>query len=185
MAIQVKEKTIEEIESKLSKMTTNLNKIAYLESAIKSSGSDFEVKRFILENLAKLYEQQKMYEKAAKAYSNKASIEIMTKNKIDSYINSAELYSKLGKLEEADDMFLKALRECPDITQKSRVKLARKNIYMQLAKDFESKGKIASSVKYYEKLYKMNLDDAEKSIIREKLKKSYTALGMFREARLI
>jgi len=47
MAIQVREKTIEEMETKLLSMNTALNKISYLESALKAVGGSFEIKRFI------------------------------------------------------------------------------------------------------------------------------------------
>ena len=151
---------------------------------MKSIGSDFETKRFLWEELGKLYENRKMFERAAKAFFNKAGFEITAKDKIDSFVTSAELYSKVGKVEEADDMFIRATREA-DIAQKTRVKLARKNIYTVLARELESKGKKAGAMKFYEKLYKMNLEDSEKIIIREKLKKTYISLGMFREAELL
>ena len=47
MGIQIRESTIEEIEEKLKEMSTPLNKLAYLESALRESGFSFEIKRFI------------------------------------------------------------------------------------------------------------------------------------------
>lgn len=185
MGVNVRERTIEEIEKKLKEMNTDLNKISYIESALKVAGSNFEIKRFLWGEIGRLYEGRKMYERAAKAYFNKAGMEVLSKDKIDSYVNSAELYSKLGKVDEADDVFLRAAREATDVNQKTRVKLARKNIYTSLAKEFESKGKHAGAMKFYEKIYKMNLEESEKMIIREKLKKTYTSLGMFREAKML
>ena len=46
--MQVRESTIEEIESKLGEMATPLNKIAYLESALHESGFSFEIKMYAL-----------------------------------------------------------------------------------------------------------------------------------------
>jgi hypothetical protein len=66
-----------------------------------------------------------------------------------------------------------------------RVKLARKNIYLLSAKELENKGRKASAVKFYEKLIKMNLEDIEKTVIKEKLMGTYKSLGMFREMRLL
>ncbi len=46
MVIQVKEKTIEEIEDRLSEMNTDLNKINYLESALKEGGLVLRLRGF-------------------------------------------------------------------------------------------------------------------------------------------
>jgi len=184
MAVQVRESTIEEFKEKLAEMNTALNKISYLESALKVAGFSFEIKRFLWGELAKLYEERKMFERAARAMANKAGVEVMFKDKIDSYITAAEFYSKIGKVDDADDMFLRASRDGND-EQKMAIRLARKNVYSVSASELERKGKKASAVKFYEKLIKMRLEDVEKDEIKEKLIKTYTALGMFREAKLI
>ena len=184
MSIQVRENTIEEIEEKLAEMNTALNKISYLESVLKATSFSFEIKRFIWKELSELYEERKMFERAARAMANKAGVEVTFRDKIDSYVTAANLFAKTGKVDDADDMFLRASRDANE-EQKMRVRLARKNIYLVSAKDLESKGKKASAVKFYEKLIKMRLEDVEKNEIKEKLLKTYKALGMFREARLL
>lgn len=184
MVVNVRENSVEEIRAKISGMNTALNKISYLESAIKISGFSYDIKRYIWGELAKLYEERKMFERAARAMANKAGVEITTRDKVDSYITAAELFAHLGKVDEADDMFIRAARDAAD-DQKMRVKLARKNIYLTLAKDLDSKGKRASAVKFYEKLVKMRLDDVEKAEIKVKLNATYNSLGMFREAKLL
>ena len=184
MVVQVREKTIEAIEGKLSEMSTDLNKINYLESVLRVTGFSFEIKRFLWEKLSEFYENRKMFEKSAKAMGNKAGMEIVFKNKIDSYVTAAELFSRAGKVDDADEMFVRAMRDA-NIEQKARVKLARKNIYLISARELESRGKRASAVKFYEKLIKMNLEEIEKVEIKEKLLKSYNALGLFREAKLL
>jgi len=184
MAVQVRENTIEEIEEKLAEMNTALNKISYLESALKATSFSYEIKRFLWGNLAELYAGRKMFERAARAMANKAGVEVMFKDKIDSYITAAEFYSKIGKVDDADDMFLRASRDGND-EQKMAIRLARKNVYSVSASELERKGKKASAVKFYEKLIKMRLEDVEKDEIKEKLIKTYTALGMFREAKLL
>jgi len=184
MGIQVRESTIEEFEEKLTEMNTALNKIGYLESALNVAGLSFEIKRFLWSELARLYEERKMFERAARAMANKAGIEIAFRDKIDSYLTAAELYARIGKVDDADDMFVRASRDANN-EQKMRVRLARKNIYLISAHELESKGKKASAVKFYEKLIKMRLEDIEKNEIKEKLISTYNALGMFREARLL
>ena len=184
MVIQVREKNIEEIQDRLLEMDTELNKINYLESALKESGFGYEIKRFLWGELSKLYESRAMYDKAASAMSNKASVEITFKEKVNSYITAGELYSKALRVEDAENMFIRASREASE-EQKNAIRLARKNIYLQFAKNLEAKGKKATAAKFYEKLIKMNLESEEKTEIKEKLKKTYNALGLFREARLL
>lgn len=184
MAIQVRERTIEEIEERLSKMNTALNKIMYLESALNVSGFSFEIKRFIWKELTEFYEERVMFEKAAKAMANKAGVEISFREKIDSYVTAAELFSRAGKVDDADEMFIRASRDA-NVEQRAKIKLARKNIYLISAKELEKKGKNASTVKFYEKLIKMKLEDIEKVEIKEKLLSTYKALGLFREAKLL
>jgi len=184
MVIQVRERTIEEFEEKLCEMNTDLNKISYLESALKATSFSFEIKRFLWSELAKHYEGRKMFDRAAKAMANKAAVEPMAKDRIDSYITSAELYARVGKVDEADDMFLRASRDGND-EQRRAVKLARKNVFMVSAQELERKGKKAHAAKFYEKLIKMNLEEVEKLEIKHKLLDTYNALGKFREAKLL
>jgi len=184
MAVQVREKTIEEMKIKLATMVTVLNKIIYLESALKAVGRDFEINRFIWGELARLYEDRKMFERAARALGTLGSMEPMFRERMDSYVMSAEMFCRVGKVAEADDMFVRALRGANEV-DKQKVRLARKNVYLSFANDLERKGKRASSVKFYEKLIKMKLEEIERREVVEKLKVSYNALGMFREARLL
>ncbi len=184
MVVQVREWTIEEIEAKLLEINSDLSKIDYLESALKVSGFNFEIKRFLWGKLTELYEERKMFERAAHAMANKAGMEISFRDKIDSYIMAAKLFARVGKVDDADDMFLRASRD-GNAEQKQKIKLARKNIYSIAASELESKGKKASAVKFYEKMIKMNLEDIEKDSIKERLLVIYKALGMFREAKLL
>jgi len=184
MVIQVRERTIEEIEEKLTEMNTDLNKISYLESALKATSFSFEIKRFLWGALSELYGNRKMFDRAAKAMANKAAVEPMAKDRIDSYITAAEIYCRVGKVDEADDMFLRASRDGNE-EQKRSIKLARKNVYMISAQELERKAKKAHAAKFYEKLIKMNLEDSERLEIKHKLLDTYNALGKFREAKLL
>jgi tetratricopeptide (TPR) repeat protein len=184
MTITVREKTIEEIESKLSQMNTDLNKLSYLESALREQSFNYETKRFLWGQTSDLYKERKMYEKAAKAMANKASTEITIKDRIESFLSAAELHAKCGKIEESENMFIKAAREA-NVEQIEKIKLAKKNIYIVFAKELEKNNKKASAVKFYEKLIKMRIDPIEKTLIKEKLLTTYKSLGMFREAKLL
>lgn len=192
----MRERTIEEIEEKLLGMNTALNKIGYLESVMKVSGFSFEIKRFLWAELAELYKERKMFERAARAMSNKAGMEILFRDKVESYLSAAELFAKVGKIDDAEEMFARAGRDADASRQlgggsrelgvtKEKVRLARKNIYLVLAEGLEADGKRAGAVKFYERLIKMNLDEVEKNKIKGKLFEMYKALGLFREAKLL
>ena len=184
MTVQVREKTIEEMRVKLGSINTALNKIIYLESALKAVGGSFEIKRFVWGELAGLYEERKMFERAARALGNLASMEPMFRERMDSYVMAAEMFCRIGKISDADEMFVRATRDVAG-DGKGKVMLARKNVYFGFARELEKKGKRASAVKFYEKLIKMRLEDVERDEVLEKLRMSYRALGMFREARLL
>lgn len=184
MMVVIRERGIEEIKEKLSTMNTALNKINYLESAVKDLGFTLDIKRFILGELSSLYEERKMYDRSAKAMSNKAAMEITFKDKMNSYITAAELYCKAQKVEDAEQMFSQAVRDV-DNEQKQKIKFARKNLYFKMANDLEAVGKKAGAVKFYEKLIKMNLDEIEKNQVKAKLSGTYKSLGLFREAKLV
>lgn len=184
MVIQVREKTIEDMEVKLATMGTALNKISYLESALKVVNGNFEIKRFLWGELALLYEERKMFERAARSLGILASMEPMFKDRMDSYVMAAEMFCRIGKIADAENMFTRVVRDAGK-ADKEKVMLARKNIYFGCARDLEEKGKRASAVKFYEQLVNIRMEDVEKEEVVEKLKIAYKALGMFREARLL
>lgn len=184
MGMQVREKNLEEIKEKLSSLGTDLNRIAYLESALKESGFSFEIKRFIFSELAEMYEGRKMYEKAARVVANKAGIDVTFREKVEDYVRAAELYAKQGKVEDAEEMFVRASRDVNE-QQKGKLVLARKNIYMSKVAELESVGKKGAALKFYEKLIKMKLDEIEKKEVRFKLLQIYKALGRFKDAELL
>jgi tetratricopeptide (TPR) repeat protein len=185
MVSLIKETNLEEVKQKLSSMTTDLNKLSYIEIAIKEPSFSFEIKRYLLENASKMYENRKMYEKAAKAIANKASMDVSSKERVESYLKAAELYSKIGKVELADDIFVRASRETNNYNEKAKIELAQKNIYTQIADNLERLGKKAVALKFYERLIKMHIEPLEKEIIKQKLSNIYKSLGMFKESKLI
>jgi len=110
MGISVRERTIREIEEKLKGMNTSLNKIAYLESALRQD-LDPKVKRFVWKTISGLYEERKMYDKAAVAMEGKAGIDVTFRERMESYLKSGELFAKAVRVEDAEKMFVRALRE--------------------------------------------------------------------------
>jgi len=134
--------------------------------------------------LARLYGNRKMFERAARAFGNLASMEPMFRDRMDSYIMAAEMFCRIGKIADADEMFVRSIRNAGE-EDKKKILLARKNIYFGFAHELEKSGKRTKALKFYEKLNKMKLEKIEKGDVVEKLRISYNALGMFREARLL
>ena len=184
MDISIKDRSIKEIDEQLTNMNTDLNKIYFLETLLKNPRPSLDYKRYILEKISELNEGRKMYERAAKYMLQKATIEIASKEKMESYLKAAELYAMAGKLEDSEQMFLRAKRECKPEEQ-GRIELAKKNIFLTFAQDLENKGKKASASKFYEHLVKMKLEPAQKQIIKEKLIRTNKALGLFRDIKAI
>ena len=181
--MQVRERTLEEIESKLKEMRTDLNKITYLESALRQSFT-YDIKRKIEEFLVKLYEDRKMFDKAAKAISAKAAIDITFREKIESYLRAGELYAKAGRLDDSEQMFVSALRNA-NSEQQAKIKLTMKNIFFVMAQELERQGKRATALQFYEKLIRIPLADFEKKLVKDKLIDKYKQLGKFKEAKLL
>ena len=184
MSINVRETNLEEIKARLEEMNTDLNKINYLEAVLGSRGFSLEIRRFLFGELASHLEKIHMLERAAKSFGKKAEIEPMKREMIEGFLRAAELYSEIGKVEEADGMFRKALKDTVP-TDRARIVLARKNIYMKFGLELKTKLKRASALKFYERLFKMKLDEFEKEEIKQHLFELYKALGLFNEAKMI
>jgi len=184
MEISIKDKNAKEIDDQLSEINTDLNKIYFLEGLLKNPKPSLEYKRYILEKISELNEGRKVYERAARYMLQKATIEITSKDKMESYLKAAELYATAGKIEDSEQMFFRAKRECRPEEQ-GRIELAKKNIFISFAEELERKGKKASASKFYEHLLKIRLEEPEKQMIKEKLISIYKALGLFREIKSI
>ena len=181
--IRVNETNLEQIKIRLSGMRTNLNRAVYLESVFKNDLS-IEVKKFVLKSLAEIYEQDRMYSKAAKAMSNKARFDSTFNERIVSYEKAAELFCKVGALEDSDEMFNRAFREANPVQRLDIIK-TRKELYMDSAEYLEKIGKKSSALKFYEKLIKMRLETEEKQKVKTRLEKTYKILGRFKDAQLL
>jgi len=184
MERSIKERNVTEIDAKLNSIGSYLIKIEYLETALKNNFTS-DIKKFILEKLTALYEENKMFGKAGKLFCDRAMMETGIKGKVDNFLKAAECYSKAGNIENAEQMFIRALRDANSEQQKG-IRLATKNIYMASAKELEKRGLRNLSMKMYEKLITLpSLNDIEKNEIKEKLRSTYKALGKFSELKLL
>lgn len=182
--MEVKDKTKNDIDARLKSIHSDLTKVAYLEAAVARPDLTPDVKRYIDSLLVVLYESRGMYDKAAKAMSNRAGMDVTYKAKIEAYLRAAELYAKAGRIDEAEDMFTRAVREA-NTEQKNQIMATRKTTYLSSARNLEAKAKRAAAVGFYEKLLKMKLEPAEKEEVKTKLMNIYKSMGKFKEAELL
>lgn len=182
--VQVKERSYQDVKSKVDSLVTDLTKMEYLESVLKLSDASMDVKKFAYLMLTDLYEKKLMPDKAAKVMCAKAGYDLTFREKIDSYLKAAELFAKAGNIILAEDMFVRATREANG-EQQTRINLARKNIYLVVANDLEKKGRMANAVKFYEHLLTLKLDELEKSLIKKKLSDYYKKIGRFNDAKTV
>jgi len=180
--MQVKERNLEEIKVKLEEINTDLSKINYLESAL-IKNFDSETKRFLWVLVSELYEARRMYEKAGRAMSAKANADVIFREKIDSYLKAGELFAKAGNVLESEVMFVRAIRVGNE-TQKPKIKLAMKNIFLINAEVFE-RVRRNIAVGFYERLMEMNLEDVERQKVKQRLIDIYKSLGRFKDAELV
>ena len=182
--VQVKERLFQDVKAKYETLSTDLTKMEYLESVLKTSDVNMDVKKFALTMLAELYEKRMMFDKAAKAMFGRAGYDITFREKIETYLKAAEYYAKAGNILGAEDMFSRASREGTQ-EQKAKVMLAKKNIYLSIAGDLEKRGRMSNGTKLYEHLLTIKLDDLEKSMIKKKLSEYYKRMGRFNEMRMV
>lgn len=182
--IRVQENTLQEIEEKFNSIRTDLIKLEYLESVLKKGDISIEIKRFAYSNIAELYESRLMFDKAGHAMSMLAGYQTTYREKIDSDINAAEYFARGMKIMLAEDMFLRAMRES-NVEQKKKVEMARKNIFMAVAKELESKRKMNYAAKFYEHLLTLKLDELDKELVKGKLVEYYKRIGKFNDAKIV
>ena len=182
--IKPEEKKLEVIKQKLSECRTLYNQLNYLETIAKED-LDIAVKKFIYLKLVELYVSKGMYDKAAKAMRGKATLNTLYREVVEDYTKAGELYVKASLLENAEDMFNRALSEA-NAQQAASIKLTMKNILFSHAKELESKHRTSAAVKFYEKILRIpSLSPIEKEEIKTKLKGVYKSLGMFRELKML
>jgi hypothetical protein len=181
--VNVKERLYQDVKSKFDSLNTDLTKMEYLESVLKTDAT-MDVKKFAYLTLTELYEKKLMFDKAAKVISAKAGYDSTFREKIDSYLRAGELFAKSGNIVLADDMFVRASRE-GNSEQQAKTSIARKNIFLTVASDLEKRGRMSHAVKFYEHLLSLKLDELEKSLIKKKLVDYYKRVGRFNDARIV
>lgn len=171
--------TRREIEESLPKMGDYV-KIDYLGQCLKKN-LDFDTKKYVLNNLAKLYEARGMHAEAARLMANAADINATFLSKMNDFSKSMELFIKAGKYDEADIAFTKSLACANTENERFALKIKRKELIKTQAKDYLNKDKRRNAAEAYEKLLSVDLTAMEKQEAQKTLLNLYEKLGMIRE----
>ena len=183
MVMRILEKTKEEFTTKLKTMNTPLIKINYIEDALKGNIA-IAARAHLGDLLTELYIDMKMYDKAARAISNKASVATTFKEKAELYIRAGELMARAQRLEDAEGMFVKALREATE-PQQAIIKKMMKNALLKVANELYVGGRKSGSIKFYERIIKLPLDGAEKSEVKAKLMAMYKNMNRYSDMKIL
>lgn len=181
METLVREKNLEEVKTKLNSITSDFGKVSYLESAL-THNFTFDVKRYLYTKLAEVCEQKKMYEKGARALLNRTTIEVTYRERIATFLKSAEMFAKAAKLEMSTQTFLKAFAE-GNSQEKAMIKQKMLDTIKFCAAEAEKSGKKTTVIPYYEKLLEMPITEQERQEVKQKLIQVYKTLGKFAEVK--
>jgi tetratricopeptide (TPR) repeat protein len=118
---------------------------------------------------------------AARLIAHAADINSTFLAKMTDFSKSMELYIKAGKFIEADASFAKAIACANTENEKFSLKIKRKELIKQQAKDYLIKDKRRTAVEAYEKLLSIDLTPSEKKDAQTTLINLYEKLGMIRE----
>jgi tetratricopeptide (TPR) repeat protein len=178
---EAKETKKEEIEAKVKVIGGDMLKLEYLENCLKKPLT-FDVRKYVYMELAKLYEARLMFNEAARNISGAAEISITFKDKMQLYMQTANLLIRHGSYDVADKAFEKAL-VCANMREKNELKKKFKEMYMQRAKEFEDANKFNNAIRIYEKLPVFGfVNEEEKRQINTRLIGLYNKVGKIQEA---
>ena len=154
-------------------------KMDFLQQCLKKQ-LDFETRKFVLNTLAKIYEERKMYLESGKLMKASADINTTYDAKMNDFIKSGELFIKSGSYDEADISIQKAFAVAND-RQKAAIKSKIKEAYKFQAVDFLKKDKRKHAMAAYEKLLGFDLAPDEKKDVQRNLLSLYEKFGKVRE----
>lgn len=157
---------------------SDMLQIEYLESASKLLGGSVDVRRFVHEKLAELYEKKGMFKEAARNIAAAALVCITFREISKLKIKEGELHIRAGEYEAADSAFRQA---CANSSKQEteNINNLRKTIYFEQALEYEKKTRCSHALKIYERLY----SEDRSPELKEKLRKLYERLGKIMELR--
>ena len=171
-----KEMSKSELEKEISKWGDYV-KMDNLERFLKVNFDlPLDIKKFVYQKLAIIYEGRKMFADAAKCYEKIAELEQLPSEQLKKYLKAVEMYIKVEMFDKANNLIQSKMENLNSI-QKKEISNSIVNFYKNEAKECLA-GRRSKTVKIYEKMLVMNIVPInEKEIIKEDLLKLYMNIG--------
>ena len=174
----ITERTRTEIDAKIKNMGEYV-KMSYLQRAVKSQ-LDYDTRRFVLLELAKIYEQKGMFLDAAKTIRSAADITTTFKDKIGQFMKAVEYTVRGQNWAEAERLFAQALALGND-REKWEMKQMYKEYYLAQAQFFLKSDRRNNAKDILQKMLLLDLSSEERGKVQNKLLELYYKLGNVRE----
>ena len=154
-------------------------KMSYLQRAVKSQ-LDFDTRKFVLIELAKIYEQKKMFLDGAKCVRAAAELTTTYREKIG-YFMKAVGFSVMGNVfSEAERLFSQALALGNEV-EKFEMKRMYKKFYFDHADFYLKSDRRNNAKEIYQKILALELTAEERTVAQSRLLDLYYRLGNVRE----
>ena len=174
----IAERTRSEIDAKIKTMGEYV-KMSYLQRAAKSQ-LDFDTRKFVLLELAKIYEQKGMFLDAARTIRAAADITTTFKEKMGQFMKAVEFNVRGNNFPEAERLFSQALALGND-REKWEMKQLYKQFHFAQAENYLRNDRRNNAKAIYEKILSLDLSAEEKTEAQNKLLDLYYKLGKVRE----
>ncbi|MEK6847040.1 MAG: hypothetical protein AABY16_02640 [Nanoarchaeota archaeon] len=172
------EKNRGEIEAKMKTMGEYV-KMSYLQRAAKSQ-LDFDTRKFVMLELARVYEQKHMFLDAAKTIKNAAEITTTFREKMMQFMKAVELNVRGNDFADAERIFAQALALGND-RDKWEMKMQFKQFHFAQAQSYLAQNRRSQAKALYQKMLTMELNPQEKTVVQNQLLDLYLRLGNTRE----
>ena len=172
------EKNRGEIEAKMKTMGEYV-KMSYLQRAAKSQ-LDFDTRKFVMLELARVYEQKHMFLDAAKTIKNAAEITTTFREKMMQFMKAVELNVRGNDFADAERIFAQALALGND-RDKWEMKMQFKQFHFAQAQEYLKQRRRSQAKALYQKMLTMELNPQEKTVVQNQLLDLYLRLGNTRE----
>jgi hypothetical protein len=176
------EKTLHQIQAKLSEFGSDMLKIEYLENCLKQLGVENDAKRFSYLTLADLYAGRTMWGLAAKNMDFAAEAAVTYADRINFFLKEIYFLVKISDYLMIDKAFRRAM-ESATIKEKEMIKSKLKSDLMNMALEYEKRNKRSSAAAIYEHMLNSHITtDEERKQLIDKLAKLNSGLGRLKEA---
>jgi len=141
---------------------------------------NFDVKKFILLNLASIYESKNMVPLAVRHLNSATDIALNNREKIELYMKIVGLYIKIRNFPQAENALKQAMYIAPEL-ERLRLKSKCLDIFWNSAKEAETKEKGRHAFEIYKHMLTLSMPEDKRTELKEKLLNYYNKMGRVRE----